>query len=320
MKRRLGVIMDPIQGIQYHKDTTLALLWAARDYGYELFYMEQADLYLVDGRIQARMRELSVFEDPVRWFELGDPLEMPLSGLDVVLMRKDPPFDMAYIYTTYLLEMAEQEGLVVANKPSGLRECNEKLFASHFPQCSPPLLVSSQAAPIRRFAAQQGDVVLKPLDGMGGEGVFRVLAGDPNLGVIIETLTRRGRLPIMVQRYLPEIAQGDKRILMIDGEPAPYCLARVPQAGEARGNLAAGGKGVVQALTDRDRWIAAQVGPELRRRGLWFVGLDVIGDYLTEVNVTSPTCLREIESEHALGIAHQFIAALDKQLARRRDK
>jgi glutathione synthase len=195
-----------------------------------------------------------------------------------------------------------------------MRDCNEKLFAAHLPQCCPPLLVSSDGTRIREFARQQGDIVLKPLDGMGGSGVFRVMAGDPNFSVIVETLTERGRRPIMAQRYLPEIVRGDKRILMVNGEPMPYCLARIPRPGEARGNLAAGGKGEVRSLTERDHWIATQVGPELRRRGLWFVGLDVIGDYLTEINVTSPTCLREIEAVHPCGIADRLMQTIDEQL------
>lgn len=317
MKRRLGVVMDPIAGIHYPKDTTLALLWAAQDHGYQLLYMEQQNLFLDKGLPYAQACELEVFPNPEKWFRAGELQTIALGELDVILMRKDPPFDMNFIYTTYILEAAENGGALVVNRPASLRDCNEKLFATHFPQCCPPLLVSSQTAPIREFARQQGDIVLKPLDGMGGSGVFRVMQGDPNFSVIVETLTEHGRRPIMAQRYLPEITQGDKRILMVNGEPMPYCLARIPKPGEARGNLAAGGKGEVRPLTERDRWIAAQVGPELRKRGLWFVGLDVIGDYLTEINVTSPTCLREIETAQTLGIADKLMQTIDEQLHKR---
>lgn len=314
MKRRLGVVMDPIAGIHYPKDTTLALLWAAQDHGYQLIYMEQRDLFLDKGLPCARARELEVFRNPEKWFRVGTLQTIALGDLDVILMRKDPPFDMDFIYTTYILEAASDRGALVVNRPASLRDCNEKLFATRFPQCCPPLVVSSQKAQIQEFAWQQGDIVLKPLDGMGGSGVFQVMKGDPNLSVMVETLTGHGRHPIMAQRHLPEIAQGDKRILMINGEPIPYCLARIPKPGEVRGNLAAGGSGEVRALTDRDRWIAAQVGPELRQRGLWFVGLDVIGDYLTEINVTSPTCLREIEAIQPLGIADKLMQAIEEQL------
>jgi glutathione synthase len=221
---------------------------------------------------------------------------------------------MNYIYSTYILEAAEREGVLVLNKPQSLRDCNEKIFGTQFPQCCPPVLVSSSETEIRKFANAQGDIILKPLDGMGGQGVFRVNHGDPNLSVVIETLSANGKRPIMAQRFLPEINRGDKRILMINGEAVPYCLARIPKDGEARGNLAAGGKGEVRALTERDQWIAAQVSPALKAKGLWFVGLDVIGDYLTEINVTSPTCLREIEAATSLKIADSFINAIHQRL------
>lgn len=304
---RLGVVMDPISAINYKKDTTLALLWAAQKRGWALFYMEQGDLLLQSNQAHASMRPLKTFHSPDHYFELGDAVQLPLTELDVILMRKDPPFDMNYIYSTYVLEAAERAGVRVVNRPQSLRDCNEKLFATQFPQCSPPLLVSSSAVAIHDFADTQGDIVLKPLDGMGGQGIFRVLRGDTNLNVIIEMLSQNGSRPIMAQRYLPEIAKGDKRILMINGEPVPYCLARIPKQGEARGNLAAGGSGVVQELSERDKWIAKQVSPVLKEKGLFFVGLDVIGDYLTEINVTSPTCLREIEAASKLNIAGSFI-------------
>jgi len=314
MKRRLGVVMDPIAGIHYPKDTTLALLWAAQDRGYSLLYMEQQDLFLDKGLSHALARPLEVFTNPQKWFQTGEPQTIALGELDVILMRKDPPFDMNFIYSTYLLEAAEERGALVVNRPASLRDCNEKLFATRFPQCCPPLLVSSNKEQIRDFAREQGDIVLKPLDGMGGSGVFQVMRGDPNFSAIVETLTEQGLRPIMAQRYLPEIAQGDKRILMVNGEPMPYCLARIPKPGEARGNLAAGGKGQVRPLTERDRWIAAQVGPVLRQRGLWFVGLDVIGDYLTEINVTSPTCLREMEAAQPSGIAEKLMSTIEELL------
>lgn len=313
-RRLLAVIMDPIAGIHYKKDTTLALLWAAQDAGFSLLYAEVGDLLLREGRPHALLRPLQVFRDPAQWYALGEATEYPLAALDVVLMRKDPPFDMNYIYTTYILEQAEEAGVLVVNHPGSLRDCNEKLFATHFPQCSPPLLVSSNARALREFQQTHGDIVLKPLDGMGGRSVFRVRPGDDNLGVIIETLTGDGERLVMAQRFLPEIQSGDKRILMLFGEPVSHCLARIPMAGENRGNLAAGGRGEVRPLTARDQWIAAQVAPELQRRRLYFVGLDVIGDYLTEINVTSPTCLREIEAATGLDIAGQFIRGLMAQL------
>ncbi|MCC7516005.1 MAG: glutathione synthase [Pseudomonadales bacterium] len=311
----LAVVMDPIHAIHYEKDTTLAMLWAAQDAGFSLFYMELSDLSLADGQPHGRLHPLTVQRDPTNWYSLQTPRLAPLAELDVILMRKDPPFDMDYIYATYLLERAAELGVLVANHPASLRDCNEKLFAAQFPQCSPALLVSSHTELLRQFQQQHGDIILKPLDGMGGRSVFRVKPGDHNLGVIIETLTAHGRHPIMAQRFLPDISDGDKRILLIDGEPVSHCLARLPMQGENRGNLAAGGRGEVRPLTARDRWIAAQVAPELKRRQLYFVGLDVIGDYLTEINVTSPTCLREIEKATGEPIAVRFIASLQHKLA-----
>jgi len=258
----------------------------------------------------ARGRPLAVHRDPGRWYDLEDETETVLSELDVILMRKDPPFDLEYIYATYLLERAEQHGTLVVNRCQSLRDCNEKLFATVFPECCPPLVVSRDMSILRAFHAKHKDVIYKPLDGMGGSAIFRVREDDPNLSVVLETLTGSGQQTIMAQQYLPEIAEGDKRILMINGEPVPYCLARVPLAGESRGNLAAGGSGRVQPLSQRDQWIAEQVGPALKARGLFFVGLDVIGEYLTEINVTSPTCLREIEAESGLDIAGQLLDCL----------
>ena len=310
MSRKLGVVMDPIGSINYKKDTTLALLWAAQERGWALFYIEPSGLFLDGCTPMARGRPLAVHRDPGRWYDLEDETETVLSELDVILMRKDPPFDLEYIYATYLLERAEQHGTLVVNRCQSLRDCNEKLFATVFPECCPPLIVSRDMSILRAFHAKHKDVIYKPLDGMGGSAIFRVREDDPNLSVVLETLTGSGQQTIMAQHYLPEIAEGDKRILMINGEPVPYCLARVPLAGESRGNLAAGGSGRVQPLSQRDQWIAEQVGPALKARGLFFVGLDVIGDYLTEINVTSPTCLREIEAESGLDIAGQLLDCL----------
>jgi glutathione synthase len=320
MTIELGVVMDPIKSINFRKDSTLAMLDAAQRRGWSLQYMEQSDLLLEDGRAFALMRPLTVRMNPADWFTLGEPVLRPLAELDVILMRKDPPFNNEFIYSTYILEAAEREGCLIVNKPQSLRDCNEKVFATQFPQCCPPVIVSSNAQLLRRFHEDHKDVIFKPLDGMGGSAIFRVRPGDPNLSVIIETLTGHGRHSIMAQRYIPEIVHGDKRILMIDGEPVDYALARIPQAGETRGNLAAGGRGEPRPLSDRDRWICSQVGPTLRARGLLFVGLDVIGDYLTEINVTSPTCIRELDNAHQLDIGGKLMARIDAILAQRKSR
>jgi glutathione synthase len=311
---RLGVVMDPIESINIKKDSTLAMLWAATDRGWQLSYMRQQDLYLADGEPRARTRPLQVFRDTEDYYQLGEQEDISLTELDVVLMRKDPPFDNEYIYSTYILEAAEQLGTLIVNKPQSLRDCNEKIFATQFPECCPPLLVSREPELIRQFHRQHGDIILKPLDGMGGTSIFHVKEDGANLGVIIETLTHFGTTTIMVQRYLPQIADGDKRILLINGEPVDYCLARIPSQGETRGNLAAGGTGRPQPLSDRDRWIANQVGPVVREKGLLFVGLDVIGDYLTEINVTSPTCIREIDRHFNTDIAGLLINCIASKL------
>ena len=317
MTVKLGVVMDPIADINVKKDTTLAMLLAAQRRGWELYYMEQSDLSLDQGLARATVRRLSVEDNPESWFEVGSPQDIALSDLDVVLMRKDPPFDMDFIYSTYILEAAQREGTLVVNDPRSLRDCNEKLFATQFPQCCPPLIVAASAARLKAFHAEHGDVIFKPLDGMGGASIFRVKAGDPNLSVIIETLTDHGSQQIMAQKFLPEIVDGDKRILMVDGVPAEFGLARIPMSGETRGNLAAGGSGVAMPLTDRERWICSQVAPVLREKGLLFVGLDVIGDYLTEINVTSPTCVRELDRAHQLDIAGDLMEAIASKLAAR---
>jgi len=306
--------MDPITSITVKKDTTLAMLLAAQERGWELYYILPAGMYLNQGSSRARMQRLEVRDDPRQWYNLDDPQDRPLAELDVVLMRKDPPFDMNYVYATYQLEAAKDEGVLVVNDPRSLRDCNEKVFATRFPQCCPPVMVSADAETLKQFYREHQDVIMKPLDGMGGASIFRVQKGDSNLSVIIETLTDGGRRQIMAQQYLPAISDGDKRILMIDGEPVPYLLARIPAQGESRGNLAAGGSGQGQELSDRDRWICEQVAPTLKERGLIFVGLDVIGDYLTEINVTSPTCARELDAEFGLDIGGDLMACIESKL------
>ncbi|WP_018013437.1 glutathione synthase [Teredinibacter turnerae] len=308
---RIGVVMDPISNISFKKDTTLAMLLAAQERGHQLFYMEIQDLLLDQGSARANMATLSVANDAANWFTLGEKSLLDLSELDVVLMRKDPPFDNQYIYATYILERAEQQGTLIVNKPQSLRDCNEKVFATQFPQCCPPVTVSRDTRLLREFHQQHDDVIFKPLDGMGGSGIFRCRADDPNVSVILETLTEAGASFIMAQKFIPDIRNGDKRVLVVNGEPIPYCLARIPAEGETRGNLAAGGSGVAQPLSERDRWIVAQVAPTLKEKGLLFVGLDIIGDYLTEINVTSPTCVREIDAAFDTRIAEKLMLAIE---------
>ncbi|EAW32852.1 glutathione synthetase [marine gamma proteobacterium HTCC2143] len=315
MKIRLGVVMDPIESINIKKDTTLAMLWAASDRGWQLSYMRQQDLYQSGGEPRARVRPLEVFRDTDDYYQLGEAEDINLGELDVILMRKDPPFDNEFIYSTYILEAAERLGTLVVNKPQSLRDCNEKMFATQFPECCPPLVVSRDNEILRDFHRQHKDVIFKPLDGMGGTSIFRVKENDPNLGVILETLTDFGGQSIMAQRFLSDITKGDKRILLVDGEPVDYCLARIPSQGETRGNLAAGGTGRAQPITERDRWIANQVGPTLREKGLLFVGIDVIGDYLTEINVTSPTCVREIDNAYDMDIGGSLMDVISRKLA-----
>ncbi|MFQ3788571.1 glutathione synthase [Halomonas sp. A29] len=314
---RVGVVMDAIAHLTYKKDTTLAMLWAAQERGWSLHYMEQEDLYLRDGRAHARMRDLTAFRNPDDWYALGAPEERPLAELDAILMRKDPPVDAHFLNAVHLLGFAEREGVLVVNPTRALLECNEKLFAQQFPQCCTPTVVSCSEAVLRAFHAEHRDVIFKPLDGMGGSGIFHVQPEGRNLGAIIETLTERGQRQIMAQRYIPEIKDGDTRILLVDGEPVPFGLARVPMAGETRGNLAAGGTGVSRELTARDHWLIEQVQPMIREKGLMFVGLDVIGDYITEINVTSPTCVREIDDQRGTDIAGLLMDAIERRLAQR---
>ncbi|MCP5159068.1 MAG: glutathione synthase [Gammaproteobacteria bacterium] len=316
MTLKLGVVMDPINAINIKKDTTFAMLLAAQARGWELYYFEQADLHACGSQAFGHARRLSVQDDKNGWFAFHGERDQSLAELDVILMRKDPPFDMEYIYTTYLLELAEKAGVLVVNKPRSLRDANEKCFALHFPQCGPPTVVARKPALIKVFLEEQLDIVVKPLDGMGGASVFRLRQGDPNLNVILETLTADGRRSAMAQRYVPEVVAGDKRILLIDGEPVSYALARIPQVGETRANLAAGGRGEGVPLSERDRWICGQVAPCLREMGLLFVGLDVIGDYLTEINVTSPTCARELDAQFGLDIGGDLMVAIEKRLQR----
>lgn len=315
MEKSLGIVMDPIQSINYLKDTSLSILLAAQRQGYKLFYIEQGDLFLENGLPFAEVCPLRVFDDPDHWYELDKRSAVPLDEIDVVLMRKDPPFDSEYIYSTYILEAAEKRGTLVVNKPQSLRDCNEKVFATEFPQCTPPLLVSRSLKRLKVFLEEHQDVVFKPLDGMGGTSIFRVKADDQNLNVILETLTQYGSQTIMAQKYLAGISDGDKRVLIVDGEVIPYCLARIPSANDFRGNLAAGGRGEVRPLSDRDQWIAKQIAPTLVERGLLFVGLDIIGDYLTEINVTSPTCVQEIDREKNTTIGDKLIAAINRRLS-----
>jgi len=313
MQREIGVVMDPIGSIKIAKDSTFAMLLAAGRRHWRIQYMELSDLFLRDNRAWARMREVRVRDDAARWYRFCGERTRPLDALPVILMRKDPPFDMEYIYATYLLERAQARGARVVNDPRSLRDANEKVFILQFPQCCPPTLVTRRNPDIAEFLARHGEIILKPLDGMGGRSVFRVQAADPNFNVIVETLTDHGTRFCMTQKFIPEIADGDKRILLIDGEPVPYALARIPKPGETRGNLATGGTGVGQPLTERDRWIASQVGPELRQRGILFAGLDVIGDSLTEINITSPTCIRELDAQFGLDIADNLMTKLEDQ-------
>ena len=314
-RRQLGVVMDPIAGINPKKDSTLAMLLAAQARGFDVVYFEQRDLAVRDGRPLGQGHRLTVNRSLDAWFEIGEAWMGPLESLDTLLMRKDPPFDMEFVYTTYILQLAEQRGLLVVNSPSALREINEKVYTAWFPQCTPPSLISRSKAEHKAFLAEHGKVVFKPLDGMGGRSVFVVAEGDLNTNVVIETLTDNGQRFALCQRYVPEIvAGGDKRVLSIDGKPIDNALARTPAPGEHRGNLVMGAQGVGRELTERDRWIAKEVGPKLAARGVVFAGLDVIGDYLTEINVTSPTGIRELDKQFGTDIALDLIKAIETRL------
>lgn len=317
MPLNVAVVMDPIGSIKIAKDSTFAMLLEAQRREFALHYVAPGSLSVREGLACARLAPLRVREDAAHWFELGDWRDTPLSQMQVVLMRKDPPVDSAFLHDTHILSLAQQQGALVVNDPAGLRDLNEKLAALLFPELCPPTLVSRRIVDLRGFIASHGDCVIKPLDGMGGRSIFRVRAGEDNLNVILETLTGNGQLA-MAQRYLPEIRDGDKRVLLVNGEPVPYCLARIPQGQEFRGNLAAGGRGEGRPLGDAERRIAAVVGPEMRRRGMIFVGLDVIGSHLTEVNVTSPTCIRELDAQFGLNIAGLLFDAVLARLDDRR--
>ena len=307
--------MDPIESIAPYKDSTLAMMLEAQARDWQIHYLRLDDLYFDNGIAMGRFKTLKLYDDNTHWFEYGSEGVCPLGDLEAILMRKDPPFDLEYIYATYILEQAEESGVLVVNKPASLRDCNEKLFTRVFPQTSVETLVSRDPDLLRGFIEQHQDVIIKPLDGMGGKSIFRVQLGDRNTGTIIETVSNFGRSQTMAQRYIPEISEGDKRILLIDGEPVPYALARLPAEGENRGNIAAGASTRGQPLTERDLWLCEQVGPELRARGLLFVGIDVIGDYITEINVTSPTCIRELDAEFGINISADLFACIEQRLS-----
>ncbi|GAB2696682.1 glutathione synthase [Aliiglaciecola aliphaticivorans] len=320
MAIKLGIVMDPIESINIKKDTSFAMLLDAQQRGYDITYMEMSDLYIDNGVPMAQMRPLNVIKDPQKWFELGEAKNGNLAELDVILMRKDPPFDSEFLYATHIFSLAEQGGTLVVNRSSSLRDFNEKLFTSWFPDLIPDTLVTRNSALIREFHKKHQDIICKPLDGMGGTSIFRVTPEGTNLGVIMETLTDNGTTYAMFQRYMPEIKDGDKRILIIDGQVVPYCLARLPSKGETRGNLAAGGTGRAQPLSDSDRQIAEKIAPLLVEKGLIFVGLDVIGDRITEINVTSPTCVQEIEAAYDVNITGMLFDAIEKRLGDRNAK
>lgn len=308
--------MDPIDEIKPAKDTTLAMLLAAQERGWELWYAEQRDLWLRDGVAHSRVRPVSVRNDLHDWFTLDTAHTRPLADFHAILMRKDPPFDMEYIYTTYILERAEEQGVLVANRPQGLRDMNEKVFTAWFPQCCAPTLITRDMADMHAFLREHLRIVCKPLDGMGGRSIFVVDRGDKNANVVFETLTDYGTRFAIVQKYVPDIvATGDSRILIIDGEAAPYALARIPLESDNRGNLAAGARGEGRELNERDRWLVGQIGPTLRQRGMLFVGLDVIGGFVTEINVTSPTGVRELDKQFGTQIAGLLMDAIEKRLA-----
>ncbi|MFA5959506.1 MAG: glutathione synthase [Tatlockia sp.] len=313
---KLAVFMDALHTVKAYKDSTVAMLQSAAALGWECVFFTQNELYCKQGKPYASVSSITIGDiHSAHWAEVQVLGEKPLSTFDILLMRKDPPFNMEYIYATYALQLAEQEGVLIANRPQSLRDTNEKFFTLHFPECCPPTLVSSNADTLRQFWHEYHNVIYKPLDGMGGNSVFHVDEQGRNLSVILEVLTQNQTKTIMAQHYIPAIhTSGDKRIILINGEPVPYALARIPAAGELRGNLAAGARGEVVPITQRDRWICEQLAPTLREKGLYFVGIDVIGDYLTEVNVTSPTCIREISTATQLDIAKEYLQFLATQV------
>ena len=317
---KIAFVVDPLDSFKIYKDTTFAIMREAAARGHSLYAMEQQDLSWQDNRVFGNARRIELTGERPQWYRIDNPARMPLRDFDAVLMRKDPPFDMEYVYSTYLLELAESQGTRVFNRPRAVRDWNEKMAIARFPQFAPPTVVTRREALIREFLAEHRDVILKPLDGMGGASVFRTRQDDPNVNVIIETVTHFGRRTIMAQRFIPEIRDGDKRVLLIGGRAVPHSLARIPKPGETRGNLAAGATGVARALTKRDREIADALGPVLAKEGLLLAGLDVIGDWLTEVNVTSPTCFQEITEQTGFNVAGMFMDALEAACAGRQRK
>ena len=314
MSIKVAVLMDPIEHIKVAKDTSLAMMLAAQKRGWQLYYIRRQDLFMRDGRPAARMQSVKVFDDKDHWYDAEPAAEKFLDELDCILMRLDPPFNMDYVYATYYLQRASDAGTLVLNNPAALRDINEKMYTAWFPDCCPPTLITSMEDKLRGFHQEHGDIIVKPLDGMGGSSIFRLKPDDPNVSVVLETMTLFGERQIMAQRYIPEITEGDKRILVVDGEPVSHALARMPAAGETRGNLAAGGTGVAVPLSDRDREIAETIGPELVKKGVLFGGVDVIGDWVTEIKVTRPTCARELDAQCNLDIGSQFMTALEKRL------
>lgn len=312
---KIGIIMDPIESIKPYKDSCMAMMLAAQHKGWTVYYMQQQQLYLDNGITYVDATAITVFDNNDSWFEFGATTNMPLHELDCVLMRKDPPFDAEYLYSCHLLALAEQQGCLIVNSPSALCNHNEKLFIGQFPELCAPTRVSRDTRHILDFLNEHQDIILKPLDGMGGASIFRVQQGDKNTNVILETLSNNGTNSMMAQKFIPNISAGDKRILVVDGKPVDYCLARIPAEGENRGNIAAGGSGVGQALSERDREIANTIGPVLKERGILFAGLDVIGDYLTEINITSPTCIRELDAQFDLDIAGDLMNVIEARLA-----
>ena len=313
---KIAFIADPLADFKIYKDTTYAMMRESAARNHELYVLQQEDLAWHNRIVSGRARRLQLTGDPAAWYRVEPPKSTPLREFEAVLMRKDPPFDMEYVYSTYLLELARDQGARVFNDPRAVRDCNEKMGIARFSQFTAATLVTRSAELILEFLAEHRDIILKPLDGMGGASVFRIHRGDPNLNVIIETVTHYGRRTVMAQRFIPEIADGDKRVLLIGGKPVPYALARIPKAGETRGNLAAGGTGIARELTHRDREIAEALGPQLDAQGLLVVGLDVIGDYLTEVNVTSPTCFQEITEQTGFNVAGMMLDALERAIER----
>jgi len=320
MRIKLGIIMDPLPLINIKKDSSFAMMLAAQKLGWEIHTIDQPELYTKNEIPWARSRITQVKDDASHWFDFTSEQDIELASLDAILMRKDPPFDIEYIASTYILQLAEQLGTLVVNKPASLRDNNEKMFITQFPQCCTPFMVSRSKKRLRdfvveRFQSAQQDVILKPLDGMGGTSIYRVNPQDPNLSVILETVSENETRTVMAQQFIPEITKGDKRVLLIDGEAVPYALARIPATGETRGNLAAGGTGIGVELSERDRWICQQVGPVLKQQGILFAGIDIIGDYLTEINITSPTCIRELDQIYSLDIAGDLMQCIKKHLS-----